>query len=48
LVGDLDPAGQVLYQFVVTYGSGGVQTIPAYTWLPMVIRTPVGGSGGPP
>ncbi len=48
LAGELEPAGQFLYQYVITYSGGGVQTIPAFTWLPMVILTPVGGNGGPP
>jgi len=39
----LTPPGQFLYQFEVTYPSGGVQTIPANTYLPMVIKTKVGG-----
>ena len=44
--GDLSPPGQYLYYFQVTYPGGGVQTIPPNTYLPMIIRTPVGGQEG--
>lgn len=44
--GDLSPPGSFLYYFQVTYPSGGVQTIPPNTYLPMIIRTPVGGQRG--
>ena len=40
---DLTPPGQFLYQFDVTYPDGGEQTIPPDTYLPMVIKTRVGG-----
>ena len=39
----LTPPGQFLYQFEVTYPNGGLQTIPPNTYLPMVIKTKVGG-----
>ncbi len=41
--GDLNPPGRFLYQFEITYPSGGTQTIPADTYLPLVILSPVGG-----
>jgi hypothetical protein len=39
----LTPPGQFLYQFKVKYPNGGEQTIPPDTYLPMVIKTNVGG-----
>ena len=49
--GELSPPGEFQYIFRVTYPDGGVQTIPPNTYLPMFIRTPVGGQesniGGP-
>ena len=39
----LTPPGQYLYQFAITYQDGGLQRIPADTYLPMVIRTRAGG-----
>jgi hypothetical protein len=44
--GELSPPGEYQYYFKVTYPSGGVQTIPPNTYLPMIIRTPVGGQEG--
>ena len=41
--GDLDPPGRFLYTFEITYPSGGVQTVPPNTYLPLVILSPVGG-----
>ena len=41
--GELQPPGEYQYFFQITYPSGGRQTIPANTYLPMIIRTPVGG-----
>lgn len=47
--GHLTPPGAFLYVFEVTYSGGGVQTLPANTYLPLIIRTPVSGSiEGPP
>ncbi|GAG06963.1 unnamed protein product, partial [marine sediment metagenome] len=37
------PPGQFLYTFQVTYPDGGQQTIPPNTYMPMVIRSTVGG-----
>jgi len=39
----LTPPGNYLYQFTITYQDGSIQNIPADTYLPMVIRTRVGG-----
>jgi hypothetical protein len=39
----LTPPGQFLYQFTITYPGGGSQTIPSDTYLPLVIKTRVGG-----
>jgi hypothetical protein len=39
----LTPPGQFLYQFKVKYPTGGEQTIPPNTYLPLVIKTNVGG-----
>ncbi len=39
----LSPPGQFLYQFEVTYSGGGVQTIPSNTYLPLIIKSAVGG-----
>ncbi len=39
----LTPPGKFLYQFTVVYPSGGEQTIPANTYLPLVIKAKVGG-----
>lgn len=44
--GDLSPPGSMQYYFQIIYPSGGRQTIPANTYLPMIIRTPVGGQAG--
>jgi len=43
---DLTPAGQFLYTFRVTYPDGGSQTIPPNTYMPMIIRSVVGGIRG--
>ena len=40
----MTPAGAFHMTFEVTYPSGGVQTIPANTYLPLVIRSTVGGT----
>ena len=40
---DLTPPGQFLYTFQVTFPDGGKQTIPPNTYMPMVIRSTVGG-----
>jgi len=42
---DLFPPGQYLYTFEITYQDGSHQTIPADTYMPMKIRTRVGGLG---
>jgi hypothetical protein len=43
-VDQLTPPGQYAYQHQVTYGvSGGTQTVPADTYQPLIIRSPVGG-----
>jgi hypothetical protein len=39
----LTPPGQFLYQFTIRYLNGGEQTIPPDTYLPLVIKTKVGG-----
>ena len=39
----LSPPGEFLYTFEVNYPGGGRQTLPANTYLPMIIKTPVGG-----
>ena len=39
----LTPPGQFLYQFRITYQDGSIQTIPANTYLPLVIKAKVGG-----
>jgi len=44
----LTPPGEFLYNFEVTYQDGGVQTIPPNTYLPMVIKTKVGGRAANP
>jgi hypothetical protein len=45
-VGDLTPPGAFEYVFGITYGDGSFQTIPPNTYLPLIIRTPVGGQLG--
>jgi hypothetical protein len=48
-VGDLTPPGTFLYTFEITHSSGAVQTVPANTYQPLIIRTGVGGQiEGPP
>ena len=44
----LTPPGEFLYQFEVTYQDLTVQTIPPNTYLPMVIKTKVGGRANNP
>ena len=39
----MTPPGEFLYQFQIVYPNGGVQTVPANTYLPLVIKTKVGG-----
>lgn len=39
----LSPPGQFLYQFTITYADGGVQTITSDTYLPLIVKTRVGG-----
>jgi len=39
----LTPPGDFLYQYTVTYDDGGVQSFPPNTYLPLVIKTKVGG-----
>ena len=39
----LTPAGRYLFSFQVTYIDGTHQTVPANTWLPLVIQPKVGG-----
>ena len=39
----LNPSGRYLYTFEVTYQDGTHQTIPANTWLPMVVQPKIGG-----
>ena len=39
----LTPPGEFLYIFEVTYGDGRRQTIPANTYMTMIIKSPVGG-----
>lgn len=41
----LTPPGQFNYIFNITYQDGSTQTIPANTYLPLVVRAPVGGRG---
>jgi len=43
---DLTPLGQFLYTFRVTFPDGGSQTIPPNTYMPMIIRSVVGGLKG--
>lgn len=43
-VGELTPPGQFAYTFQVTWFDGTKQTFPPNTYLPMIIKTPVGGS----
>jgi len=40
---DLFPPGQYLYTFEITYQDGSHQVIPADTYMPMKIRSRVGG-----
>jgi len=42
--GDLSPAGSFHYTFDVTFLDSSIQTFPPNTYLPMVIRTTVGGT----
>ena len=42
-VGELSPPGEFRYTFQITYQDGSVQTVPPNTWMPLIIRTPVGG-----
>ncbi len=42
---DLQPPGEFLYRFNVTYPGGGEATYPPNTYNPMSIGTPVGGWG---
>lgn len=42
LANDLEPAGEFQYQYLITFGGGAVQTVPANTYLPMIIRSNVG------
>ena len=46
VAGALSPPGSYLYTFKITYPGGTEQTVPPNTYLPMIIRTPVGGSPG--
>lgn len=39
----LSPPGEFLYTFEVTYQDGGKQTLPANTYMTLIIKTPVGG-----
>lgn len=39
----LSPPGEFLYTFEVIYPSGAKQTLPANTYQPLIIKTPVGG-----
>lgn len=41
-VGALTPPGSFAYTFIVTWFNSTVQTFPPNTYLPLVIRTPVG------
>ena len=43
-VNAMTPAGSFHMTFEVTYQDGGVQTIPADTYLPLIIRSTVGGT----
>ena len=43
-VNAMTPAGSFHMTFVVTYQDGGVQTIPPDTYLPLIIRSTVGGT----
>ena len=40
----MTPAGSFHMTFEVTYADGGVQTIPPDTYLPLIIRSTVGGT----
>lgn len=42
--GDLSPAGNFQYVFRIDWGGGSIQTVPPDTYLPMVIRSNVGGT----
>ena len=44
--GDLTPPGSFQYTFEVTYSDSSRQTFPPNTYLPLIIRTPVGGQLG--
>lgn len=46
--GQLTPPGSYLYNFAITHAGGGIQTVPANTYLTMVVRAPVAGQGGAP
>jgi len=43
LTGDLDPPGEFHFIFEITFGGGGVQTVPAHTYETMVVTTKPGG-----
>jgi hypothetical protein len=45
-IGDLSPPGGYLYSFKVIYPDLTEQTVPPNTYLPMIVRAPVGGSPG--
>jgi hypothetical protein len=42
--GELSPAGQYAYTFLVTWFDGTKQTFPPNTYLPMIIKSNVGGN----
>ena len=42
---DMSPPGEYLYSFEIRYPNGKRQTIPANTYLPLIVKTKPGGRG---